>query len=87
VALVRGADPGAVPEFAASVARKVLGQHIHHPRALRQKFVTVSIGVANLSPAADRSPEQLIQAATRALQRAKVGGDARIAIAQGEEIG
>jgi diguanylate cyclase (GGDEF)-like protein/PAS domain S-box-containing protein len=86
VALVRGADVSTVPEFAASVARKVLGQHIHHPRALRQKFVTVSIGVASLSPTADRSAEQLIQAATRALQRAKEGSDARIAIAQGEEI-
>lgn len=86
VALVRGADVGAVPEFASSVARKVLGQHIHHPRALRQKFVSVSIGVASLSPSPERSIDQLIQAATRALNRAKEGSDARIAIAQGEEI-
>jgi two-component system, cell cycle response regulator len=86
VALVRGADVGAVPEFASSVARKVLDQHIHHPRALRQKFVSVSIGVASLSPSPERSIDQLIQATTRALKRAKEGSDARIAIAQGEEI-
>jgi two-component system cell cycle response regulator len=86
VALVRGGDLSAVPEFAASVARKVVGQHIHHPRAVRQKFVSVSIGVASLSPSAERSIDQLIQAATRALQRAKEGNDERVAIAQGEEI-
>jgi two-component system cell cycle response regulator len=85
VALVRGGDAAAVPDFASSVARKVLGQHIHHPRASRQKFVTVSIGAATLSPSAERSIDQLIQAATRALQRAKEG-EARVAIAQGEEI-
>jgi diguanylate cyclase (GGDEF)-like protein/PAS domain S-box-containing protein len=86
VALVRNGDVGAVPEFANSVARKVLGQHIHHPRALRQKFVTVSIGAVSLNPTAERSMEQLIQAATRALQRAKESGEERVAIAQGEEI-
>jgi diguanylate cyclase (GGDEF)-like protein/PAS domain S-box-containing protein len=87
VALVRNGDVAGVPEFAASVARKVLGQHIHHPRALRQKFVSVSIGAASISPSAERSMDQLIQAATRALQRAKEGGEARVAIAEGEEIG
>ena len=87
VALVRGADVAGVPAFAGSVARKVLDQHIHHPRALRQKFVTVSIGAASICPGADRAVEQLIQAATRALQRAKETEDARIAIAEGEEIG
>jgi diguanylate cyclase (GGDEF)-like protein/PAS domain S-box-containing protein len=86
VALVRNGDVSAVPEFANSVARKVLGQHIHHPRALRQKFVTVSIGAVSLNPTAERSMEQLIQAATRALQRAKESGEERVAIAQGEEI-
>jgi diguanylate cyclase (GGDEF)-like protein/PAS domain S-box-containing protein len=86
VALVRAGDVAAVPDFASSVARKVLGQHIHHPRALRQKFITVSIGVASLTPAAERSTEQLIQAAMRALQRAKEGGEQRIAIAPAEEI-
>jgi diguanylate cyclase (GGDEF)-like protein/PAS domain S-box-containing protein len=86
VALVRNGDVAAVPEFANSVARKVLGQHIHHPRASREKFVTVSIGAVSLNPTAERSIELLIQAATRALQRAKEGGEERVAIAQGEEI-
>ena len=86
VALVRNGDVAAVPEFANSVARKVIDQHIHHPRALRQKFVSVSIGAVSLNPTIERSIEQLIQAATRALERAKVSGEERVAIAQGEEI-
>jgi diguanylate cyclase (GGDEF)-like protein/PAS domain S-box-containing protein len=86
VALVRNGDVAGVPDFAASVARKVVGQHIHHPRAVRQKFVSVSIGAASLSPSAERSMDQLIQAATSALQRAKEGIDERIAIAAGQDI-
>ena len=86
VALVRSADVAGVLGFAGTVAGKVLRQHIHHPRALRQKFVSVSIGVASITPSAERSAEQLIQAATRALQRAKESSEARIAIAEVEEI-
>jgi diguanylate cyclase (GGDEF)-like protein/PAS domain S-box-containing protein len=86
VALVRNGDVPGVAEFANSVARKVLGQHIHHPRAVRQKFVSVSIGAASVNPSADRSMEQLIQAATRALQRAKESGETRVAIAEAREI-
>ena len=86
VALVRSADVAGVLGFAGAVARKVLRQHIHHPRALRQKFVSVSIGVASITPSAERSVEQLIQAAARALQRAKESSEARVAVAEGEEI-
>jgi diguanylate cyclase (GGDEF)-like protein len=86
VALVRNGDVPGVAEFANSVARKVLDQHIHHPRALRQKFVSVSIGAASVNPSAERSMEQLIQAATRALQRAKESGETRVAIAEAQEI-
>ena len=86
VALVRNGDVPGVAEFASSVARKVLGQHIHHPRALRQKYVTVSVGAASVNPSAQRSMEQLIQAASRALQRAKQSGEERVAIAETEEI-
>ena len=70
-----------------SVARKVLDQHIHHPRAVRQKFVSGQCRRGQSAVrAAERSIDQLIQAATRALKRAKEGSDARIAVAQGEEI-
>jgi diguanylate cyclase (GGDEF)-like protein/PAS domain S-box-containing protein len=86
VALVRNGDVPGVAEFASSVARKVLGQHIHHPRALRQRFVSVSVGAASVNPSAERSMEQLIQAAARALQRAKDSGETPVAIAETQEI-
>jgi diguanylate cyclase (GGDEF)-like protein/PAS domain S-box-containing protein len=86
VALVRNGDVPGVAEFASSVARKVVGQHIHHPRALRQKFVSVSVGAASVNPSAERTMEQLIQAAERALHRAKDNGETRVAIAEAQEI-
>jgi diguanylate cyclase (GGDEF)-like protein/PAS domain S-box-containing protein len=86
VALVRNADQSAVKGFAAAVAQKVLGQHIHHPRSTLQKFVSVSIGAAHHSPTAGESPDVLVQAAMQALQRAKhEQGEARVAVmAEGE---
>jgi diguanylate cyclase (GGDEF)-like protein/PAS domain S-box-containing protein len=86
VALVRSGDLALVPAFAGLVAQKVLDQHIHHPRSTRQKFVTVSVAAANLTPVADKSCDVLIQAAMRALQRAKHDREGRVAIARPEEI-
>jgi two-component system chemotaxis family response regulator WspR len=86
VALVRNGDVAAVPEFAATVARRVLGQHIHNPRARRQKFVTVSIGAVSLRPSAEKPMETLLQAAQRALLRAKQGSEVRIAIAEEQDM-
>jgi diguanylate cyclase (GGDEF)-like protein/PAS domain S-box-containing protein len=86
VALVRNGDLALVPAFAASVAQKVLDQHIHHPRSTRQKFVTVNVGAASMNPCADKSCDVLIQAAMRALDRAKQDHEGRVAIAKPEEI-
>jgi diguanylate cyclase (GGDEF)-like protein len=80
VALVRNPDLAGVPDFAASVAQKVLGQHIHHPRAARQKFVSVSVGAASLNPTGEQSPDMLVQAAMKALARAKEDQEARVAV-------
>jgi diguanylate cyclase (GGDEF)-like protein/PAS domain S-box-containing protein len=82
VALVRNGDVATVPAFAALVAQKVLGQHIHHPRSTRQKFITVSVGAASLKPHAERSAETLVQAALGALQRAKHDRSSPVAIAE-----
>ena len=81
VALVRNADRSVIPAFAAGVAHKVLGQHIHHPRSTLQKFVSVSIGVAHRSALLGDNPEVLVQAAMQALARAKdERGDSRVAV-------
>jgi len=87
IALVRNPDLDAVPGFAAAVAQKVLGQHIHHPRAARrQKFVSVSIGAATLQPTTEQGYEVLLYAAMRALARAKEDHDAPIAVLRPEEV-
>jgi diguanylate cyclase (GGDEF)-like protein/PAS domain S-box-containing protein len=86
VALVRNGDVAAVPQFAAMVAGRVLGQHIHNPRARRQKFVSITIGAVSMRPSAEGAVEQLLQAAERALLRAKQGGEVRIAIAEEQDV-
>jgi len=86
VALVRNTELAALPAFAASVARKILDHSMHHPRATRQKFVTVSVGVASVSPTAQRCAESLEQAALRALLRAKQERAGQVAIATTGEL-
>ncbi|MGA2024400.1 MAG: diguanylate cyclase [Steroidobacteraceae bacterium] len=86
IALVRNSDMAVVPSFAASVASKVLGQHIHHPRAARQKFVSVSVGAASVNPTAERGADTLVHAVMRALERAKQDREARVAVAVPEDM-
>jgi diguanylate cyclase (GGDEF)-like protein/PAS domain S-box-containing protein len=86
IALVRNSDMAIVPSFAASVASKVLGQHIHHPRAARQKFVSVSVGAASVNPTAELSADTLVHAVMRALERAKQDREARVAVAVPEDM-
>lgn len=86
VALSRSADPHGIPAFAAAIAQKVLEQHIHHPRAQRQKFVSISVGLASLVPSAERAPLNLIEAALRALTRAKQSPREPIAMAVPAEM-
>jgi len=64
----------------------VLDQRIHHPRSTRQKFVTVNVAAASLTPLAEKSCEVLIQAGLRALARAKEDREGRVAVAGPEEI-
>ncbi|MFT3905729.1 MAG: diguanylate cyclase [Steroidobacteraceae bacterium] len=85
-ALVRNPDPTTLASFGAAIQQRVLGQRIHHPRAHRQKFVSVSVGVATLNPASDRPPQLLISAAQTALTRAKKGGGPPLAVATPEEL-
>jgi diguanylate cyclase (GGDEF)-like protein/PAS domain S-box-containing protein len=87
VALIRNSDPDATAGFAHSVVQKVFEQHIHNPRAQRQKFVCVSAGAAHLNPSLERAPETLIQAVMRALKRAKQVNQGPVAVALAAEIG
>lgn len=86
-ALLRNPEPVDMPAFASAVAQKVLAQRIRHPRAVKQKFIAISIGVASLSPTPDRSADVLVAAALRALQRAKRReGDSQVAVAGPDEL-
>jgi len=87
VAMIRNSDPDATAGFALSVVQRVSEQHIHNPRAQRQKFISVSAGAANLNPSAERAPEALVQAMMRALKRAKQVEQGPVAIAEAAEIG
>jgi two-component system cell cycle response regulator len=80
-ALVRNTDPAAIPTFAEAIAQRAAGQHIHHPRSTRQRFVTVSVGVASLNPGGKRQPESLVRAAQAALRRAKQDREAFVVVA------
>jgi len=86
-ALVRNAQPDAVLAFAAGVVQRVLDQHIHHPRATPEKYVTISAGVAVLTPGADQGPEVLLQAAARALARARSGDEGAVVAARDADFG
>ena len=86
VAMIRNSDPATVRDFAAGIAQRVLEQHIHHPRAQREKFVSISVGAASVEPTGERAPQSLVQAALRALQRAKQDRQGRVAVAETREI-
>jgi two-component system, chemotaxis family, response regulator WspR len=86
VALVRGSEPESLLGFASAIAQRVLEQRIHHPRARREKFVCVSVGAASLAPSAKHTPDALVQAAMRALRRAKQERHSRVAVAGPAEI-
>jgi diguanylate cyclase (GGDEF)-like protein/PAS domain S-box-containing protein len=83
-ALVRAADAAQGAAYAASVSQRVLEQHIHHPRATRSRFVTVSASLASLVPLADQPCEVLVLAATRALKRSQAEAG-HIAVATAED--
>jgi diguanylate cyclase (GGDEF)-like protein/PAS domain S-box-containing protein len=78
--LVRGMAGEAAESYAREVAQRVFDLHIHHPRAT-SRYVTVSVGIANLVPPRGVPPLPLLQAAEAALERAKTGGRHRVVIA------
>ncbi|HEX4378221.1 MAG TPA: diguanylate cyclase [Steroidobacteraceae bacterium] len=86
VALARSGDVALIPAFASSIAQKVQNQMIHNPRSTRGRFVTVNVGAASFNPVAEKSCDVLVQAALRALDRARRDREGRVAIAQPEEM-
>jgi PleD family two-component response regulator len=44
---------------------------IHNPRSTRNRFLTMSVGVAHLVPMLDKPPQQLLNAALSAAKRSQ----------------
>lgn len=72
--LIHGMDQELTMRFAHTLLERVREQHIHHPRSSVQRYVTVSGGVASLTPAKDDQVEMLLQKAQAALKHAKEAG-------------
>lgn len=68
-----GQGVAGIVTHANSTVRKVADMHIHHPRSPRQKYVTVTAGLATVVPARDEEgPSRLIERAEAALSDAKL---------------
>ncbi len=72
------AQPAAV-EYAEVIVGRIRALAIHHPRSRIGRFVTVSAGVVTTVPPRDCGCEALLEAAQRALARAKQAGGNRAA--------
>jgi len=86
-ALARNTDRGAVVEFATGIVQRVLEQRIHHPRSEPEKYVTISVGIAMMTPGPDQQPELLLQAAARALARTGTGDQGAVVLANEADLG
>jgi diguanylate cyclase (GGDEF)-like protein len=68
VILLNGMDEQEVDLLADQIAARVRGLSIHHPRATRGRFITVTYGLSHVLPAADNSAEQLLASAVADLE-------------------
>lgn len=68
-----GTGVGGIVAHAGATVRKVGEMHIHHPRSPWQKHVTVTAGLATVTPAREEeTPARLVERAGQALQEAKI---------------
>ncbi len=68
--------------FAEGILERVREQRIHHPRSSVFKYVTVSGGLASLTPGPHDKLEQFVQRARVALKDAKTAGRNRVVAAK-----
>ena len=68
------ADAAGAMKIAQKIAISVNNLHITHQKSLVSDYVTISLGVHNLIPTAESSPELLIALADKALYQAKEQG-------------
>jgi diguanylate cyclase (GGDEF)-like protein/PAS domain S-box-containing protein len=68
-------------ELAERIRRQVAGLQIPHAQSQVSAYITMSLGVATLTPCSETSPTQLIANADEALYVAKAGGRNRVVCA------
>jgi diguanylate cyclase (GGDEF)-like protein len=79
-ALALGLDAEQARRHAETLAARVREMYIHHPHSKVARFVTVTVGVATLTPEPGQDPEALRGAATTALTGARDQGRNRIGV-------
>lgn len=65
--LVTQSDEAKLQEFSASIAARIRGLSIHHPRSTVDRFITVSFGIATAVPGGADTIDTLIEKATSAI--------------------
>jgi diguanylate cyclase (GGDEF)-like protein len=80
VALAIGLDVEQARRHAETLAARVRELYIHHPHSKTARFVTVTVGVATVTPEPGQRAEILRGAATTALARAREQGRNRIGL-------
>jgi diguanylate cyclase (GGDEF)-like protein len=78
VALGVAMEPPSASAFAETILGRIRALAIHHPRSRTGRFMTLSAGVVTAVPPRGRDCEVLLEAAQRALERAKHAGGNRV---------
>ena len=78
VALGVAMEPPSASAFAETILGRIRALAIHHPRSRTGRFMTMSAGVVTAVPPRGRDCEVLLEAAQRALERAKHAGGNRV---------
>ena len=67
-----GVSAAGVVDHAQATVRKVAEMRVHHPRSTQQKFITVTAGLATVTPQRDEeTAARLVDRASKALSEAK----------------
>ena len=79
IAMSSGLDLAQARRHGETLAARVRELHMHHPKSPVARVVTVSVGVAHLTPSPQSTPEQLLAAGRQALESARAAGRNRVA--------